>query len=669
MLDYRTFTLMSIRIENFFLALVACHWALCMAPLRAQQVLVLDTPGPRITLGIPEQKVAPKNPNDLTTPFTFPISPSWLSNKKSPVASQVAVPTRTHQLVADERSIADLALPPELIQGVPTTGLPTAEKVEAPATVSAQDFLHLGLPSIPNQDLPAPSSAEPPPSTLPVDSRNHVDSQNRYGSPGLTSQAEKKSKSPTFFTSTDLYAPPSVDDLARQVPYAAGVFSPQPISSSASTPFAESSPYRGKFAVPTQRPWVELGRPLYAGGIYPPAKEWFGRYNLVMPHFMVYGDYRTGVGINRNAAGDFNNWASRLNLDMDLEITATERLHAFMGPLDRAGDFTRLDFTDSAKFVDRTDIRLDNLFFEGDAGAIYGGLTDQDAPFDLPFTFGFLPVFYQNGIWANDNIIGAAFAIPFKNSPLLKWSNYDATFFWASDQINTDAFAGDINAAEFFGTAWFIEAYDGYIEADYAFVHDDVGGHRSYHNLSAAYTRRYLDRVSNSIRFITNFGQSLPSEQRTADGHMLLFENSLITAAPNTLVPYLNFFYGQGRTQSLARANGTGGILNNTGINFETDALTGYPTLDATGVNASGAAMGVNILGSDFSHQLVLELAALSANGAAQFRNAPGDQYAAGLRYQKPLNNAWLFRTDHMIGWRENARDLRGSRVELRWKF
>ena len=389
----------------------------------------------------------------------------------------------------------------------------------------------------------------------------------------------------------------------------------------------------------------------------------------MMPHFMVYGDYRTGMGINRNANGDINNWAQRLNLDMDLGITATERLHAFMGPLDRNGDYTRLDFTDRIDFVDRTDIRFDNFFFEGDAGAIWGGLTDQGSPFDLPFSFGFLPLFYQNGIWANDNVIGAAMAIPAKNSPLLKWSNYDATFFWASDQVNSDAFAGDKHAAEFFGTAWFIEAYDGYIEADYAFVHDDVGGHRSYHNLSIAYTRRYFMRVSNSVRYIANFGQSLPSDQRTADGHMLLLENSWISKAPNTVVPYLNFFYGQGRTQSLARANNAGGILNNTGINFETDGLTGYPTLDATGVNASGAALGINLLGADFQHQLILEAAALSANGQAALRNAPGDQFAVGVRYQKPLNNAWIFRTDHMVGFRENAHDLHGSRVELRWKF
>lgn len=460
---------------------------------------------------------------------------------------------------------------------------------------------------------------------------------------------------------------PHTDTLAKQVPYDPYSFIPSPMAPCPRDPYQESMIYRGKFPVPVQRPLIELWRPLFSPGLYPPAKNWFGRYNLVMPHFMVYGDFRTGVGVNRNQAGDANSLAFRANLDMDLEITATERIHAFMGPLDRAGDFTRLDFTDSAEFVLGTDMRLDTLFFEGDAGAIWGGLTDQDSPFDLPFSFGLLPFFYQNGIWANDAALGAAVAIPAKHSRLLTWSNFDATFFWASDQVTTNAFAGDNNAAEFFGTAWFIEAYDGYWEVDYAFVHDDVGEHRSYHNFSVAFTKRYFHRLSNSIRFITNFNQSLPRDQRTAEGHLLLIENALITKTPNTLVPYFNFWYGQGNTRGLARA--AGGILNNTGINFESDGLTGYPTLDASGVNTVGGAVGVNLLGHNFNQQLILEVAGLSANGSQQFRNAAGDQYAVGLRYQKPLSNAWIFRTDHMFGFLRGQEDIRGNRVELRFKF
>lgn len=464
---------------------------------------------------------------------------------------------------------------------------------------------------------------------------------------------------------------PYVDPLARRIPVELQAFAPSvhPYVQEMLDPLSAELIYRGKFAVPTQRPLLEWGRPLYTGGIYPPGKDWFGSTNLVMPHFMVYGDYRTGVGLNRATEGAADVWASRLNLDMDLELTATERIHAFMGPLDRAGDFTRVDFTNDLEFVNRTDLRLDTLFFEGDAGAIVGGLNDADAPFDLPFTFGFIPLIYQNGIWANDNVIGGAFALPTRHSRLLNWANYDATFFWASDQVTSDAFTGENSAAEFFGTAWFIDAYEGHIETNYAYVNDKTGGDRSYHNLAVAFTRRYFMRISNSIRYITNLDQQLPDEEKTASGHLLLLENSLISAYPNTVVPYFNLFYGQGSPQSLGRAGGTGGILNNVGINFETDALTGYPTLDVTGHNAYGAALGVNLMGTNFSHQLVLEAAALGTSGSQEFRNAASDQYALGLRYQKPLNNAWIFRTDHMYGWLRDSEDIRGSRVELRWKF
>jgi len=46
-----------------------------------------------------------------------------------------------------------------------------------------------------------------------------------------------------------------------------------------------------------------------------------------------------------------------------------------------------------------------------------------------------------------------------------------------------------------------------------------------------------------------------------------------------------------------------------------------------------------------------------------------GDQYALGVRFQHPLNNAWIFRADAMRGWRQGLKDVYGVRVELRRKF
>lgn len=496
--------------------------------------------------------------------------------------------------------------------------------------------------------------------------------QERAGE-GPSKGPDSPANSASFFPvlSPPEFHPAHVDAAARKTDYFESDFSPQGgPQGSTFDPQAALDVYRGKFPVPVQRPWIELWRPLYTSGIYPPALTWFGVTNPMKPHFLVYGDMRTVVGANTNAAGKSNAWGNVLNLDMDLQLTSTERLHAFVAPLNRGTQATGLAFNDEVDFVDGANLDLVTLFFEGDMGALTGGATGRYPPFDLPFTFGLIPLVYQNGIWANDAVLGAAVALPARHSRQLRWSNFDASFFWATDNITTDAFPGQDSASDFFGTAWFIDAYEGYIETGYAFVNDNTGAGRGYHNLAFAFTRRYLAKVSNSVRFIINLGQEdLPVADRTADGHLLLIENSFITAYPNTVVPYLNLFYGQGSPQSLARVGLAGGILNNTGINFETDGITGYPTLDATGHNTFGFAAGINLLGSQFTHQLVLETAMLKAVGSPLLRNAEGDQYALGLRYQKPLSHNLIFRTDHMVGFRESAGNLNGSRVELRWKF
>jgi hypothetical protein len=184
-----------------------------------------------------------------------------------------------------------------------------------------------------------------------------------------------------------------------------------------------------------------------------------------------------------------------------------------------------------------------------------------------------------------------------------------------------------------------------------------------------SFTRRYRHRLSNSVRVIVNSGQDPAEGPRTADGCLVLLENSLITSQPNTFVPYLNLFAGFGRPQSVARAGGSGGVLRNTGILFETDGLTGFPLLDDTASNAFGGAMGVNLLGPDFNYQIVAEVATVQTFGRRAGRGVVDDQYGVGLRYQLPLTHAWLLRLDGMFGVTENDHNLTGARMEMRYKF
>ena len=138
--------------------------------------------------------------------------------------------------------------------------------------------------------------------------------------------------------------------------------------------------------------------------------------------------------------------------------------------------------------------------------------------------------------------------------------------------------------------------------------------------------------------------------------------------AQQTILPYANFFLGNDHPQPIARDPGAGGVLLNTGINFETDALTGFPTLDATGANTYGGAVGCEFL-FNLDRQIVVEAATVQTYGSRRNRNAPGDEYALGLRYQQPLSNSVIFRLNAMYAFIDHSKDISGISAEIRWKF
>lgn len=465
--------------------------------------------------------------------------------------------------------------------------------------------------------------------------------------------------------------PHHADCRSRHAPYRSGDFTPDPFYNHYWDACEELDIYGGKRLNPVQRPAIELGFPFYVNGPVPRSATWLGQTNLVQPKFYVYGDYRSAIAYNDFNGNDQTVWANRLNLDIDLWITATERFHMFWGPLDEGLEFTSLVY-DQGEITrndawDGWDQRTDTMFFEGDLGYIFGGLAGIEAPFDLPFAVGLIPLLYQNGIWIEDAFVGAAVTIPARNKPVLDWSNFDTTLFVGFDEVtNNAAFNGNNRAANIVGVTSMIERRGGYIEFGYAYLEDTLDSSNDFHSFGISYTRRYLNLLSNSVRTLINTGQSGPEGDRNADGILLLMENSFLTRNPYNVIPYANFFAGFGTPRSAARLQGP---LKNTGINFETDLLTGFPLLDDSGNNTYGGALGIDLLGWDFEQQLILEFAFLQTMDAAANRVAQGDQYALGVRFQKPLSHTLLLRADAMHGWLNNAEDISGARMELRRKF
>ena len=430
--------------------------------------------------------------------------------------------------------------------------------------------------------------------------------------------------------------------------------------------------YGAKHLNTTARPLLELGRDLYGFGPIKPGSNLFGASNPAIPQLLLYGDVRFVVASNKNGAVEKGIAAVKLNLDLDLQLTATERIHYSFTPLDKDGAVTRTEFgrkrdrgPDEAFF----DMKPDALFFEGDLARIATGFSGQYNKADIPFTVGLIPLLFQNGVWAQDAIVGGAFTIPAMNSPDLQISNMDVTFFAGFQQVTTGAVKGD-HQASVYGFNTFIEANHGYWEIGYGFI-DGRGASRDlgYHNFSVAFTKRYFDFLSNSVRLIWNVGQHPGGGRpRTADGLLVLLENSFATSKPLTLVPYLNLFAGFNKPQSLFRAAAAGGVLLNTGINFETDGITGFPTLESSAHDTYGGAFGVEYL-FDLSQQLVVEVAALDTMGHDPLRPAKGNQTALGVRFQRKLNHAWIFRADAIAADRQGQAGLLGFRMELRRKF
>jgi len=431
--------------------------------------------------------------------------------------------------------------------------------------------------------------------------------------------------------------------------------------------------YGAKSAVEPPRPLLELGREQYTSGMFDESSTLLGGTNLLLPGLAIYGDWRTAVAYNNNNGKDIAQIATRLNLDVDFKITGTERIHAFFTPLQENNNkFTRYEFgggDGDEKFNDEFDFEPQTLFFEGDFGSLYSGFSGKEASFDLPFTVGLFPLFLQNGIWANDAILGGAVSLPAKNSAALGLANFDVTFFAAFDNVDNAGIIGaadsDNHEANLYGVTAFIDAFNGYIEAGYAVIQgrDEQDGLLT-HFLTGAYSRRYYDTLSNSTRLFANFGED---PKGSSDGFAVISENSLISGLPSTLLPYANFFVGFGNPQPLVDGNGAG-ILKNVGINFETDALTGYPKLDDTGSNAVGGALGLQYL-FNLDQQLVFEVAMVQPfedDGIG----AEDPQYGFGVRYQIPIDRAWLFRADATYQILEGGdEDNFGLRAEVRRKF
>ncbi len=422
---------------------------------------------------------------------------------------------------------------------------------------------------------------------------------------------------------------------------------------------------------------LELGNPFlgrgenYEGFELPTGAVWH-------PSFLAFGTLRSGLQSFDNGLGTRSEWANRLDLFGNLQLSGTERILFGFRPLDKDGQFTGYNFHPSTDdgYQDEFNLRVSNLFFEGDIGEIFPNLDPDDFDIlDIGFSIGRQGLLIQEGIMINDRLDGLGIV---KNT-LLPWdaSNWRIMGFYGWNEVgrrtrvngvptrnSRDPRAhlfGIFNEFDFPFSTMTLDAAvvisEGDITADGFFA--GIGGTQRI----GAFNTDFRINLSSPIgaqRNETEFGTLFFAQVSTTPHWPHHTDNIL----------YLNAFLGIEEYSSAARDDAVGGPLGRTGILFAAVGLGRYGApLGNDADNAVGAALGYQwFLDKEKQSQLIFEL-----GGRDQTKNVRGSGAAAfGVRYQKAFHHGnfhWLLIVDGFVGAQESRDTLNGGRIEAQFKF
>ncbi len=432
-------------------------------------------------------------------------------------------------------------------------------------------------------------------------------------------------------------------------------------------------PYRPPLLIETNEDF--LGPGFLSQGICTPTGA------IWRPAFWVFGNFRTGVGYFDGGNGSNRRvveWANRLDLFGQLNLSGTERLLIGLRPLDEeingARRFTSVDLQgdDSTNAVNGT---FQTLFFEGDFGEIFPNLDPYDTrALDYGFSVGRQPMLFQQGLLMNEDSVDAVTVT--KNTLNGNGNlNLRATFVYAWSQINrtvlnaaspADTFGNVIDRdARIIGlfTESDFEHYT--VNADIGFV-QDAGNVNNMIGVGISGIRRihgYHNTYNSSLHFLA----SLPTNGETniAGQGQLLFSQFSWTPHHTEDLIYLNSFWAVDQFTSLSRGTLAGGPLGQAGLLFSAPGLGQYGApLANTANNVVGASLGYQMFFDHTRQQVVLEV-----GGRQDTDNVNQAALAAGASYQKALDEHWFLVLDSFVAKREDRDVSQGARVELQMKF
>ena len=386
------------------------------------------------------------------------------------------------------------------------------------------------------------------------------------------------------------------------------------------------------------------------------------------PQLWIFGTARTSLYYFDNGVrAPSSEWATRLSLFANLQLTHTEKLIIGVRPLDRNqfNRFTRVQLNDefgSSKIEPNLDIRT--FFFEGDFGSLFPNLDPMGTKaVDVGFSVGRQALTFQNAIMINDTI--DAIGLVRNNIRFAGISGMRSTAVYGWNELDRSN-ARTSSKADLFGLFNSIDTPGGTKNIDMIYISDDLDGGDSF-NIGLASIQR-LGHYNTAFRINKSF-----AERGTAKANRGTMYSSEVSWTPygSDDIMYVNSFVVDGTYTQAGRESVVGGPLGGLGILFASPSLGNFLSeLNNFTSEEAGLVIGYEAFFSDgkqvnnHRRSLTLEIAGTKDLGHNGF-----DDFAFGFEFRTRLSHRIQFQLDASYSVLEKRDDGQTIRTEIRYQF
>ena len=382
------------------------------------------------------------------------------------------------------------------------------------------------------------------------------------------------------------------------------------------------------------------------------------------PQLWIFGTMRSAVQMfeNGSANSTASEWANRLDLYANIQLTGTEKFIIGIRPLDKnePSKFSRVAFNDnrgSGQSEFNMDIRT--MFFEGDLGSLFPKLDPSGTTWlDYGFSVGRQLLQFQEGIMLNDEV--DALALIRNNIHLPGIPSLRSSLVWGWNELGRSN-AGEGGTENMFGlfNSWDTQITSWNLDLVYVTDEDTVGD--SSHIGFSAIQR--IGLFSTAFRINSSIAEENDNAE-VGTGTLYSAEISFTPQRSDDIV-YFNSFIAAGNFTQVGREPVVGGPLGALGILFASPSLGNFGSeMISFADDVAGFATGYQAFWNHHRTSLTLEVAGRKDTSGERF-----DDIAFGFEFRQRLAQRIQLQIDSHYTVQEKRSDGYGLRTEILYQF